>query len=333
MSLIAKDVWDRLQNEAIREETLWARQASLGTTDRLLAALDSDGKRHFLISLADNEEDVGDLRSRGLAVYTQQLEGAGHPLGRYINLVCLDPAGHEAFDLIGNELAARLGSGQETASECVSRVISKWRRFWQDRPKNLLSTYEQLGLFAELWFLALWLVPKIGLKEAVGGWRGPLSSRHDFEWIGRSIEVKATSSATRETHTINGLDQLAPPESGTLMLFSLQTREERGATNSLASMVSLCRNLLESDAELANIFEAKLLEVGYSDFYREDYESLTLRVVAQKLYEVRDDFPRLTSRDFANGLPPGVTRLQYEIELSGFTHLCIAQSPNDFSTI
>ena len=329
MSYIDPQVWARLANERVQGETLWARRAAPEITERLVGALDADGKRHLLILLRTSEAEVQDSQSRGVGVVTRELAVPGHEAGRYLDVTCHDPAGQDAFDLIGGELAERLSSGRETAAECVLRVLAKWRRFWGQLPRQILSREEQLGLFAELWFLSVWLIPRIGTAEAVARWRGPFASRHDFEWTGCSVEVKATTSTRGRIHRVNGLDQLAPPELGELLFFSLRLREEGGATNTLPLIVAACRDQLESDSDSLSSFERALAQVGYSPAHDEEYARLPVRVVEEGLFRVRDDFPRLTVSQLSAGVPPGIERVEYEINLSGFDHLCIARNSTD----
>jgi hypothetical protein len=70
-------------------------------------------------------------------------------------------------------------------------------------------------------------------------------------------------------------------------------------------------------------------QVGYSPTHDEEYAKLRLRVVEEGLFQVRDDFPRLTGAQFTVGIPSGVERVEYEINLSGFDHLCIATRATD----
>ncbi len=209
------------------------------------------------------------------------------------------------------------------------RVLAKWRRFWGVLPLQILSREEQLGLFAELWFLSVWMVPRAGPAEAVNRWRGPFASRHDFEWPGRSVEVKATTSTRGRIHRIHRLDQLVPPEPGELLFFGLALREEAGATNTLPLVIATCRSQLEADADSMSGFERALARVGYSPAHDEEYAKLRLRIVEEGLFSVRDDFPRLTVMQLAAGVPPGVERVEYEINLSGFDHLRIAAHAAD----
>jgi hypothetical protein len=179
----------------------------------------------------------------------------------------------------------------------------------------------------------MWLVPKIGIGQAASRWRGPFGARHDFEWPGRSVEVKATTSVRGEIHRIHGIDQLVPPDGGDLLFFSLRLREEAGASNSLPSLVALCRKQLTMNDDALAQVETGLAQIGYSLAHEEDYEKLRLRVVEEGLFTVNDRFPRITPTCFKAGVPPGVERVEYEINLSGFTDLRIAKSVNELSSI
>ena len=324
---LAEDVWTHLATDVPIGEELTARLAAPEVTQRLLAGIDAEGRRHLLIHLQPADADMRDVQSRGLWVVTSNLLVSGREPARYIDLVCNDLSGYDALDVIGGELGERLGSGKEGPADLVAKVLAKWRRFWGQLPRNALSREEQIGLFAEVWFLTFWLVPRVTQLEAVSRWRGPFGARHDFEWPGRSIEVKATTSTRGIVHRIHGIDQLAPPETGTLLLFSLQLREEAGANRSLPSVIGECRSLLEADDAAIIKFETGLAQAGYSPAHDEEYARLRLRIIAEGLYRVEGDFPRLTVVQLSRGLPSGVEHVEYEINLGGFKHLLEATDP------
>jgi hypothetical protein len=311
-------------------EMLTARVAVPDVTDRLVCAIDGDDTRHLLIHLELGDDSITDQESRGVTASTRELAVSGAATARYIDIVCHDRAGHDAFDLVGGEIAERLASGSETPAQCVARVLAKWRRFWGQLPREVLSLEAQLGLFAELWFLCFWLIPKVGISAAIEQWRGPFGARHDFEQIGHSVEAKATLSTRGPIHRINGLDQLAPPNEGALLFFSLRARDEAGASNSLADLVLQCRGAISADADALTRFESALLLAGYSPVYEEEYRKRHLRVTAEELFKVETDFPRITAATFADGVPAGVERVDYEINLSAFAHLRIATNPAEF---
>lgn len=113
------------------------------------------------------------------------------------------------------------------------------------------------------------------------------------------------------------------------MFFSLRLREEAGATNTLSSVIVACRAQLEADADSLNRFEKGLAKVGYSPAHEEEYAKMRLRVVEEGIFQVRNDFRRLTASHLTAGVPPGVEGMEYEINLRGFDHLCIASRASD----
>ncbi len=331
MSGITQEVWGRLDTILPSGESLTARLAMPEITSRLLAALDAENRRHLLIQLQPHEDELHDDQSRGVSVTTRELVVHEHGSGRYLDICCNDTTGYNALDLIGGELAGGLIVPNVSPARLVELVLAKWRRFWGQLPRQMLSHEEQLGLFAELWFLSTWLATHVGVSQAVIPWRGPFGARHDFEWTGRSIEVKATTSVRGRIHRINGLDQLAPPENGDLMLFSLCLREEAGASNTLPGLVAVCRSQMELEPDTLDRFETALAQANYSPTYDEEYAKLKLRVVDEGLFRVEQDFPRITTASFESGVPSGVERVEYEVNLDGFKHLLIATSASMLS--
>jgi Putative PD-(D/E)XK family member, (DUF4420) len=331
MSAIRPEVWAKLEQTGVSGDSLVAQRGIPELTERFYCALDAMGRRHLLIVIELDDQELQDTRSRGVEVQTRQLVSVQEaPSSRYVDVTCLDPIGKAVFDLIGAEFAEGLARNNMPPAEVVKRVLKRWRNFWGLVPLHLLSREEQLGLFAELWFLSVWLLPKIG-PSAVFAWRGPFRSRHDFELSNNSIEVKATTSSRGRIHRIHGLDQLEPPENGNLSLFSLLVREESGASNNLPAVIESCRQQLLSDDAAMTSFENALLQTGYSPVHSEEYAKLYLRIKAEALFAVRDDFPRLQLGNFSGGLPEGVEQIEYEININAFDHLIIARTVTELS--
>lgn len=333
MSYIAPEIWKRLEQSRPAGDNLTARQAIPAGSTRMQCALDSEGRRHLLIALQENEDALRDTQSRGVHVDTRDLIVRGHPSGRYLDIQCLDVTGHPVLDLIGGELATALSMPEAKPADIVKRVLAKWRRFWGLLPRTMLPREEILGLFAELWFLLVWLLPSAGASAAVQRWRGPMGSRHDYEWTGKSVEVKATTSTRGRIHRINGLDQLSPPDQGELFLFSLHLREEAGATNTLPSLITSILSQLNSDIDALSRFETVLAQTGYSPAHDDEYAKLRLRIVTEGLYAVRDNFPRLGAQQFHTGVPSGIERVEYEINLNSFDHLIMARIPGEIDNL
>jgi len=331
MSFDLAGLWSALEESLPAGERLAAR---LATTELIkhrgmYCAIDSYRRRHLLILLSPEDESLSDSQSRGLVVNTRELAIPNQIASNYIDIECRDSTGYAAFDLIGAELGRELLTSEETPVEVTRRVIAKWRRFWGQSPRQLLSREEQLGLFAELWFLSRWLFPKVGF-EVVNSWHGPWGARHDFDLPDQSIEVKASSSERGQVHHIHGLDQLEPNQNAPLFLFSLKVREEVNGSYNLPKIIQECREALAADANAEGQFESALIQAGYSPTQEKDYAEFSLHIEKEVLFQVRDDFPRLTQASFPTGLPPGIERVHYEVNLNTFKHLIVAEHPDSW---
>lgn len=329
MTAVSPDVWKRLEAATTAEATLTSRYAS-DETDLLIAGIDSQKRRHFLVELVPTDVDVREVTNRGIAVSVREWSLIDGPLKFYADIVCLEQGADEMFNVLGGELARRLSFGTESASQVVNRVLSKWQRFWSESSSSALSKEAQLGLVGELSFLSEWLFPQLSKLESVLRWRGPYGSRHDFEWSDGSVEVKTTASSRGPVHRIRSIEQLAPPENGNLMLLSIQVREEQGGAVTLPDLVTSCFSELKDEPTALIRFEEALFAVGYFTAHESEYSKLRLRIRSQRLYKVTSEFPRLTIDNFKNGMPSGIEEIVYEINLSGFDHLAIAQNPTEF---
>ena len=333
MSYFDSTIWNYLKSAPPKGAAITARRAFPGITPFLLAGLDAEGRRHFLVPLLANEETIDDRQSRGLIVKCEDLqvkeESHTRKFDRYINIVCQDPAGEDSFDMIGHEIATSLVSGSAAKAETVRNILAKWRHFWGRPPSSALSREELIGLFAEIWYLNRWLLPHMKPMAAISGWRGPHGSRHDFEWAGKSIEVKGTTSNRGRIHQIHGLEQLSPPENGVLFLFSLVLREEGGATNTLPNIIAECRAMITDAQDALEYFENSLVLAGYSPMHDEEYNKIRFRVADEALFAVRDNFPRIVVGSFQEGIPSGVNAINYEINLDGYNSLIVARASNE----
>ncbi len=296
----------------------------------LLCALDSRNHRHFLIPINENEEEYNDLKSKGFVVVTRSLIIQGDILKKYMDIQCIDPAGNSIFDLIGGDIFEKLENNNHEPIEKVKKIIMKWRRFWGNVPQNFLSREEQIGLFAELWFLSVWLIPRYG-ETSVQRWNGPSGSRHDFEWPDKSVEVKATLNTRGRIHKINGISQLEKPDNGNLYLFSVRLREDATSIYTLPFIIDECSRQLADSPDALDRFESTLILSGYSPVHQDNYSDYHLSVIEQNLFSVCGDFPVIINSSFNNGVPAGVERVEYEINLNTFDHLIVCNDPESLS--
>jgi hypothetical protein len=293
------------------------------TSPDVFLAIDHTATPHLLLSLP-KDDNFTDDQSRGIQVTAHRLRVEERPEAPFLDVRSTDEKSRELFRLVTGEMIDAVEAGMPPMTAVVA-VLGRWRHFWGDVPEEGLSPDQVRGLFGELWFLAVWLSP-LG-AEHVLHWLGPQGARHDFQWPALAVEAKATTSVRGHVHRINGIDQLSPPDKGTLYFFSLRMRDERSASNSVITLIERIHQLLEKDQALLDRFDATLARAGYSPLHIERYRDMRFFVVDERLYKVAKGFPMLTPASFAGGVPTGIERIDYDVNLETVGALCVARKP------
>lgn len=310
---VLEDRWRRLAPPG--DITLSGTPAAPGSMPKSYLAVDRAGSRHLLIPAAPNTS-VGPRRpARGLEVQVRDLAVADAPTRTWIDLQCSDAGGHAAFNALSQDVLAAVAETVADTGDTVRQVLTRWRWFWTADSSKLIEG-GALGLLGELWFLTHWLGPPVTVP-LLQRWYGPTRTRHDYISPAASIEVKTT--ATRPpggpSHHIASLEQLEDPETGQLYLFSLQLSPDHLATTSLTALVDDLLTQLANDPEALDLAAERLAAAGWTPAHRDQHQR-TYRVLAEELYEVSADFPRLTRSNFPDGLPQGVDNVSYTLALA-----------------
>lgn len=333
MESIEEKEWELIQLPF--GEDLTAKYVIKDLTQIFVMARDSLGYRHLLIGLQTADENSSlSQPCRGIKVTKLNFTMPGRSSGIFLDLQCIDPAGHNIFNSIGGEIASELGIRGEDADpeKIVTKILSRWKNFWGFQTQNILSLEEQTGLFGELYFIKNWLFPKYG-HNVVYAWEGPRGARHDFKLAEVSFEVKTSSSNKGHFHKINSLSQLADPDFGRLFLYSICVKEEHGKSMSLISIIDDCRVYLRDDIEALSAFDSLLVIAGYSEIHRADYEKRHFEVTDEKVFLVAGDFPRLTKDSLIAELPSEIENITYSLNLNTYLHKSICSGPEDFVTL
>ena len=302
--------------------------SDVDAANRAWAGLDKSGCRHLLVEVPPGSEIILD-RTRGLEVSTEELEIGSHPSALYVDLRCTDPTLNATFSAVVADVIKAIEDPDVAPRQAVVKCLDRWKWFWKTDQAEL-SHQAALGLFGELWFLSRWVGPVT--TDTLLHWTGPARSRHDFQWLETSIEVKCSSlkGGSRPTHRITQLSQLDDPEEGQLHLFSLHVTRDDLAQNSLSRLVDhLTADLEKSDPDAARMFREKLAETGYNPAFADRYDT-RYRVVSEALYKVVPGFPRLTPASFVGGLPGGVGDVSYILDMAACETWKVASNPTEF---
>lgn len=322
------NIWEILSGRAPTGERLAAKLIYTELTQKLYCAMDAQNHRHLLVLLNKEDTALTDIQSRGISAITRDLVIGKEKPCKYIDIECRDTLGHPAFDLLALEIAELLGEKNLPPATATSRVLAKWRRFWGRKPGNLLNHREQIGLFAELWFLSKWLIPCSG-SEVVQSWCGPSGSRNDFETEKFSVEVKATTLQRGRIYHINDIDQLETPSDKTLYFYAMRLREISTQGENLVGVLTVLRKMLAEHPDALDHLEAGLALIGYNEAHSEEYKDLKFEITEECLFEVKNHFPRLRKGQME--IPAGIEKIQYEINLDTFDDLIVAKQPSDWA--
>ncbi len=273
--------------------------------------MDRRGELHLLLPAEGPPPGQRPADLRGLRVRQQEIAERGS----YVVLVAA--ASHE--QMFSSLCAVVLGCVIEQRRQpwdAVTSTMRAWQSAWKGAQSSMDKTV-QVGLYGELLILELIMLPALG-PRAVQHWSGPDRERHDFVGERMHLEVKATRRRRHE-HEISRVDQLDVPEGRSLYLASLILEESAAGAADLATRIDSISDLLRTAPAESDEFQAKLVQLGWSDEMRRTGELLRFQVNFQSMILAVDDgFPRMPP-GFV--LPPGVVAMKYTVDLANLPAL------------
>jgi Putative PD-(D/E)XK family member, (DUF4420) len=194
----------------------------------------------------------------------------------------------------------------------ISTRLDYWREFLKNSRKDLLSKEEVVGLMGELVVLKSMLSCKPD-TNVFKIWNGPKRATHDFTNEAFSIEVKTSikQGGSVKISSEYQLDKKTPNEELCLCYVELTEVSAASSSINLTSLVDSIYNILPNGHRES--FGGMMELVGFKEQDREYYQQFNFILNEIVLYEVRDDFPRLLSKD----LDPSIRNVSYELKLNG----------------
>lgn len=188
----------------------------------------------------------------------------------------------------------------------IVNQYAKWKSFFAQSSKKILTEQEVKGLIGELLFLTGLLKEKLGFSESLKSWTASEPTHKDFSYGEIWYEVKAIDTM-RDHVSISSIEQLSGNNPGYLIVYKLEKLSPNSQGYSLNSLVDHAYGLCENQAE-RDLLEEKLLMAKYVKLpeYNEIY---LLRSIS--LFNVKEGFPRLERRN----VPNEVVEASYKISL------------------
>lgn len=207
-------------------------------------------------------------------------------------------------------------------SEAVSVLKNRfqsWRSMFSQNRQSL-SEEQLVGLFGELYFLHVFMIPRFGAERAISSWSGADGLSKDFSIDNLWFEIK-TVSVSSSSVKINSLAQLSSEVSGELDV--VRYEKMSGQYDDPQCTVSKLFRLVMGDITDNDVraeFLSKIVSCGF-DIAGEE-ASARFRIESLSRYLVDESFPRITESDVPH---PEIEKVTYTLNLNALEPYTIAE--------
>jgi hypothetical protein len=302
-----KDIWDSQLN-ASKNKVIRERVIQVSGLTCFIGTITFSNAKIFLLELDSNIDIHQNYLKRFIGVEVQIIPSPNNK--KELVIILLVEELTDIFivfieDIINSLLDI---NDSENALIIISKRINYWKKLFGKFSTNLLTPQQQRGLFGELYFLNKLLIEKNN-KQVINAWKAPNGTNQDFYINAKTIEVKTTISNSQTIKIsneyqldISGLDKLF------IAFYKLYEFPE-GIT--LLSLINDIRMLLNSEIDLLNIFNVKLINLGVLPELEDEYNEIGYSVRGEKYYEVTSEFPKIT----ALMVNESISKISYGIDL------------------
>lgn len=227
-------------------------------------------------------------------------------------------------DIIGN--CTKESTEREMVQSLFKR-LQMWRHFLEHYGSEGLNEIQQRGLYGELRFLRDFLIPSLGVTNAIMSWRGPQKAQHDFQVSGIAFEVKTGSEKQPQKIKVSSEQQLDDRGFNALFLNYISIKELVGSGETLPDIIQDIKSQCLDNPSALVEFENLLILAGYLDLHQEKYSQKGYTIRSSYIFKIKEGFPRIIEKD----LKTGVGNVEYTIDLSAcLSHII---DTNDFRNV
>jgi hypothetical protein len=228
---------------------------------------------------------------------------------RLLDVMCTAKELESVFAEVVEEILRRVQEGDSVPAS-VRSTLHDFRALLLQIPAKTVPSEVVLGLVGELLVLNELLDRS---PEAWRAWMGPQGGRHDFRAGNLALEVKSTRSASNSHVAIQSLDQLKEPLGGRLCMVRLTLESAAGGQLNVSGLFNRAMLRCSEPEKLKEL----LLELDCRDPDSPEWNYLSFSFEREEIFEVNDEFPRLTEDSFAgSAIPQGIQNVSYEIDLN-----------------
>ena len=232
---------------------------------------------------------------------------------KWATQICL--VDRKNIDIFAKLCADLVESSQNVRSEkegleSVSKRYLAWQRLFESLHIGL-AKHVLKGLFGELAFAIETLSSHYLWDDIMSAWLGPDGADRDYIFGDNWFEIKSVSTG-KDKVSISSLNQLETDENGYLVKYDVDESSSLDPrAMSIAQMVRTVRSILSQFPSAAQLFEQKLVSIGYID--RSEYEDIYFSHKEPVFYLVDERFPRLVTAS----VPSEIVSAKYDLSIVG----------------
>jgi len=312
------EIWGKLEEAAaIAPESGFLSQRIIpeSSFDISLALKRPDNKRTVLIRI--NKQNVlspGNLpQGKGFSLY-QTVFKEDKKDHATLELILEDRNYTDIFSSLVQDMISNCSceSTEKKLVQSLFKRLQMWQHFLEHYGSEGLNEMQQRGLYGELRFLRDFMIPVLGIDDAVQSWRGPQKAQHDFQISGIAIEVKTGTEKQPHNVKVSSEQQLDDLGFRTLFLNFISIKELVGSGETLQNIIDEIRFICLEKPRILDEFDNLLILAGYLDAHKEKYSQKGYTNRSSYIFRIKEGFPRITESD----LKIGVGNVEYTIDLS-----------------
>lgn len=304
------DPWESIQTSTISSGRIERRADPHHPIDFFRARL-ADGRYLFILKRLQEFQARGFAELGGINISLQEQTDDSFELV----LELTDVEQISLFRALSADLLSAtddLANGaSDLAANRIMTRLERWQAMFRKLRESKLSRSEIIGLTGELLFLYNKLLPLVGVDQSLRSWRGPHREEQDFALGDYVIEVK-TQLSTADQYLIISSEAQLDDTSGNVVVYHqtlVSSASDEKDAQTLNELVNQLREICTSHSTIArDLLDAGLLGAGYEA--RPTYNEESWKPVKSRIFEVIEDFPRLTS----TSIPSGISNVSYRIQ-------------------
>jgi hypothetical protein len=301
----------------------WVEEALKGAKRPVSRAFDNgvtvfigiseEGNRFFSFQVADEGEGQS-LNKRLGGIYAFDLRHATGKTTYHVS--CTDVDLLDAFTPFAESViaaATEIGDASSILGLLESELL-KWEQLFMKLQSNMLSREIIRGVYGELFVLHEVLKRKHDVNF-VKAWIGPQGANQDFIGPRCAIEVK-TSRATQPKIRIANELQLDDAALDGLFLCVVHVDESVVGGENIETLVQKIEQQLIGHQDVYTHFLTQLNNCKLPRTEVQRYSDFRFKVLSCKMYEAKDDFPRIHRGTLAN---EAIFEVSYSLSLSSIS--------------